>query len=62
MEKSACADRSQLFHIGSKHFYWLTSGSQDVVLEEDVMKKVIFAVLLTALALFLVLPSLSWAF
>jgi hypothetical protein len=30
--------------------------------QEDVMKKVIFAVLLTALALFLILPSLSWAF
>jgi len=26
------------------------------------MKKVIFAVLLTALALFLIVPSLSWAF
>ena len=29
---------------------------------EVVMKKVIFAVLLTALALFLIVPSLSWAF
>jgi hypothetical protein len=38
------------------------SAIEDVVLEEDVMKKVIFAVLLTALALFLALPSLSWAF
>jgi len=26
------------------------------------MKKVIFAVLLTALALFLIVPNLSWAF
>ena len=31
-------------------------------LEEEVMKKVIFAVLLTALALFLIVPNLSWAF
>jgi hypothetical protein len=29
---------------------------------EVVMKRVIFAVLLTALALFLLVPSLSWAF
>ena len=31
-------------------------------LKEEVMKKVIFAVLLTAVALFLIVPSLSWAF
>jgi len=30
--------------------------------EGQEMKKVIFAVLLTALALFLIVPSLSWAF
>lgn len=29
---------------------------------EDVMTKVIFAVLLMALALFLIVPNLSWAF
>jgi len=32
------------------------------VIIEVGMKKVIFAVLLTALALFLIVPNLSWAF
>ena len=36
--------------------------THETQLEGSEMKKVIFAVLLTALALFLILPNLSWAF
>ena len=37
-------------------------GSAWHSLKEEVMKRVIFAVLLTALALFLILTNLSWGF
>jgi hypothetical protein len=39
-------------HIGSPYL--------SVPVQGDVMKKVILAVMLTALALFLILPNLSW--
>jgi hypothetical protein len=49
--------RAKLTQIGCDLIRTYNEGYNEVV-----MKKVIFAVLLTALALFLIVPSLSWAF
>ena len=62
-KKSAGADRSGL---KLRRHTALASNEAGGALIKDcnevVMKRVIFAVLLTALALFLFVPSLSWAF